>query len=990
TGNTVEASIKNGSVVTANHASNGAVNVSATDVSGIFATLVSASVAAGGAGAASVNVAGALVYASNAMSSGLDFDWNGDGTIDFHDLHAGVAVLTRLNELRAGADGIFDDMPTPGADGFVDTDSTPSFDDGSTADDNLTADQAIDALGGLSVFAAGQPSAAYKAALKAKIGSTFDINGDGNIDYRDLRLTGTTSDDVQVGNALKASIDNSTVDTAGEVTVSAQTVDGADQMEIESFGIAVGIAAGGAGGVSVNVAGAGVIAFNQINNAVEASIVGSTVDADDGVSVAAEDKAHILSELGAVSVSAGGAGGLSVNVAVSATYAENTLGGSLLATIADSTVSSSGGNVTVEAFAHNALEAYAQSVGVSVGGAGGVSINLAVSAVLANNSLSNDVEASIVNGSDVDGDAISLNATDSSSMDSVLTAVSVSIGGAGAVSLNLSLALSIAEVDFGTSTQAIISGSEVTAASGNVTLDALSDGTVNSEGVAVGVSFGAAGGVSGSAAAAGAIASLTSSNLVEALIAGGSDVDAGLGSVLLTATDQTAFTNDVVGVSVGGSFAGGSSIALSVAFAEADSTMGGTVRARISDSDVDAGVNVELTALADSTLTSNGTGVAISMSAAIGFSLAGAGAGAVVNNNITQNVQADILASNTNDGQDVSAGGAVLLTATDSIWSKADATAASISISGGFVAGGIAISAAQASNTLAGTTSAAIDDSRVRANTGALSVSANSESELFATPDAYAVAVAIGIGAAGAGAGASGTNTVTRTTRAQVRNNSDARAIGAAGVGLMTVEAHDTLDATADVNAVSFAGSPGGALAAGIALSSNTINSQTKASVENSTVESRGGDLKIVADSTQLEADLVTSADASAVGIGLISGAIVGARAVETVNSTVEAYASNSTLLARNYLKVDADSHHDVTPHVTGFAASLGVSISAAEAIGKVLGATRAYVDGASTITIGNDADITADSIATATPSGGTIAVGLASGVGLAEFKAEV
>ncbi|MBL8482719.1 MAG: hypothetical protein JNJ60_11010, partial [Rhodocyclaceae bacterium] len=46
--------------------------------------------------------------------------------------------------------------------------------------------------------------------------------------------------------------------------------------------------------------------------------------------------------------------------------------------------------------------------------------------------------------------------------------------------------------------------------------------------------------------------------------------------------------------------------------------------------------------------------------------------------------------------------------------------------------------------------------------------------------------------------------------------------------------------------------------------------------------------------------------------------------------------------------------------------------------------------DGASTITIGNDADITADSIATATPSGGTIAVGLASGVGLAEFKAEV
>jgi len=138
----------------------------------------------------------------------------------------------------------------------------------------------------------------------------------------------------------------------------------------------------------VNIAGAGVVAFNQINNAVEASIEGdlagrSTVKAEDGVTVDAENRAHLLSQLGAVTVSAGGAGALSVNVTVSATYADNTLGGSLLANIDDSTVDSSGGNVTVDADAENTLEAYGQSVGVSVGGAAGVSINLAVSAVLA-------------------------------------------------------------------------------------------------------------------------------------------------------------------------------------------------------------------------------------------------------------------------------------------------------------------------------------------------------------------------------------------------------------------------------------------------------------------------------------------------------------------------------------------------------------------------------------------------------------------------------
>ena len=415
-GNTVEASIKNGSDVDANDAADGAVTVSATDVSGILAVLVSVSAAAGGAGAVSVNVAGALVYASNAMSSSVDFDWNNDGAIDFYDIHAGVAVLTRLNELRAGVDGIFDDMAEAGAD---DTYDTP--DDTSTADDNLTADQAIDALGGLEVFASGQPDAAYKAALKAKIGSTFDINGDGNVDYRDLLLTGTTSDDVRVGNALLATIADSQVDTAGAVTVSASTHDDGtgDRMEIESFGIAVGIAAGGAGGVSVNVAGAGVIAFNQVNNAIEASIVGSRdVTAGEDVTVEATNKAHILSVLGAVSVAAGGAGAVSVNVAVSVTYADNTLGGSVLATIDDSKVESTGGDVTVDADAETTLEAFGQSVGVAVGGAGGVSINVAVSAVIARNTLTNDVEASIVKDSDVDGESIAILATDSSTVDS--------------------------------------------------------------------------------------------------------------------------------------------------------------------------------------------------------------------------------------------------------------------------------------------------------------------------------------------------------------------------------------------------------------------------------------------------------------------------------------------------------------------------------------------------------------------------------------------
>ncbi len=122
----------------------------------------------------------------------------------------------------------------------------------------------------------------------------------------------------------------------------------------------------------------------------------------------------------------------------------------------------------------------------------------------------------------------------------------------------------------------------------------------------------------------------------------------------------------------------------------------------------------------------------------------------------------------------------------------------------------------------------------------------------------------------------------------------------------MTVEAHDRLRATADVNAVSIAGGLL-AMAAGIALAENTITSTTTASVEDSTVQSGGGDLLIDADSVQGAGDVITRADAAAVSLG-IGAAAVGARAVESLSSTVEAFASDATLLASGYLKVDADS----------------------------------------------------------------------------------
>ncbi|MBL8482696.1 MAG: hypothetical protein JNJ60_10895, partial [Rhodocyclaceae bacterium] len=199
-----------------------------------------------------------------------------------------------------------------------------------------------------------------------------------------------------------ATIEDSTVDT----TSGGVTVEAVSDVGIQAFGIAAAISAGGAGAVSVQVAAAGVVAFNTTTSSIEASIVdtgpagyASAVHAPGDIEVLARDESNILAVLGAVSVAAGGSGTASINVSVAATYAENTVAGSMIATIADATVDSSAGAVTVDALADDSILAVGLAVGVSAGGSGGVSVNVALSAVAATNLIGNSVEASITDGS---------------------------------------------------------------------------------------------------------------------------------------------------------------------------------------------------------------------------------------------------------------------------------------------------------------------------------------------------------------------------------------------------------------------------------------------------------------------------------------------------------------------------------------------------------------------------------------------------------------
>jgi hypothetical protein len=748
-GNAVEASIVDSTIGEINEPTS--VSVSALDVSDIFAVLASASVAAGGAGAVSVNVAGAFVYASNALSSTIDFDWNGDGGIDFHDVHAGRATLNRLYELQAGEDRILGDLP--GDDGELGT-----GDDVTTGADDLTADQAIDA------YIAENSGVGYLTALKPLVGTSFDINGDGNIDDRDLLLTGGTSDDVVISNSMVATIESSTIYTSGKTNVFASNYDSvsADGMSIKAIGIALGIAAGGAGGVSVNVSGAGVIAFNEISSGIEASIIGSTVTADGDVTVEAVDRAHILSELLAVTLSAGGAYAVSVNVAVSVTYAENTIGGSLLATIDNSTVNSTGGAVIVDAFVDNTIEAFGQAVGLAFGGAAGASFNVALAGVGATNTTTNSVEASIKGGSDVDAmhatnGKVTVSATDLSDIFAVLTSASVAAGGAGGFSLNIAGAGVYANNSIGGTLLATIDSSEVET-TGLVTVSSsnydsgLADGMgIEAIGVAVGVSGGGAGGVSVNISVAGVIAFNTITNVIEASIIG-SMVTAG-GDVTVEAEDRAHILSELLAITltVGGAGAASVNVGISVTYAE--NSMGGSLLATIDNSTVNStsgAVTVE--AFADNTIEAFGQAVGLAFGGAGGASFNVAMAGVGATNTTTNSVEASIKGGSNVDAMHAT-NGEITVSALDlsDIFAVLTSTSVAAGGAGGFSLN-IAGAGVYANNSIGGSLLATIDSSQVN-TAGTVSVSAsNYDSGLADGMSITATGVAVGVSGGGAGA----------------------------------------------------------------------------------------------------------------------------------------------------------------------------------------------------------------------------------------------
>ena len=660
------------------------VRAKVSDASTISATIVSVSAAIAVGGSASIAGAVAVTLTENTISGamaarisdsyvdaqggGVTVEATADNTIDSSAVAVGLSVAASGGFGAAGAGAGTSAVNTL-------TNSVEA---------SIAADSDVDATGAVLVSARDSSQiTADTSAASAGIsgGSTAAVSVAIAVPIATNSISSTTL----------ATIDDSDVD--GSTVYVKSLRNGA----INAIGAAVSVSIAGSGYFSLAAAGAGAVATNVIGGGAEASVRSSNVTATGGgITVDADDTNSIDSTLVAAAVSIAASAGASISLSISVTLATNTLTGITLATIVDSDVDAAG-LLKVDARNMNTIDSLAIAASVSVA-AGYVGVAGAGAGAVSKNTMSNTVEASIINSTDVDADTgVDIDALDESVISSTTAAAALSVG-AGAGAGAISVAVTLVEVEYDTAVQALIEGSDVETTAGNVDVKALASGSIDVEGYGIGVAI-AGGAVAVSGAGTGVVTSVSANSLVEAAIRAGSNVRALNGGVLIDAQDETEIDVDALGVTL--AVSGGSvGFAISATVIVAETEIDGTVRAQIDDSNVQAsGGNVEVSAKSITSSDLEATGIAVSFS---GGTVAGAVAVAagVVHNQIGQNVEALIDGADQEDGQSVTASGAILVTAEDAVMMTSISRAISVSISIGTAALAVSVSAAVSTNTL--------------------------------------------------------------------------------------------------------------------------------------------------------------------------------------------------------------------------------------------------------------------------------------------------
>ena len=706
----------------------------------------------------------------------------------------------------------------------------------------------------------------------------------------------------EVTNTVRAAIEGSTVSATAGVTVSA--ISGVT-IDVLTIGIALGIAGGQTGGISL--AGAGSGSGNTIGSSATATISGGSVTTTGPVAVSAADSSRIRADAGAAAVSVAGGGTGGGALAVGGSLAVSTISTTARASLDGTTLGSSAarvGAVTVSASSSALIDslAVAGSLAGSGGGTGGISVGLAGAG--SENTITNVTEALVRGASTVFAASLTVAASDSSTIDADAGSGSLALAFGGSGGIAFAGTSSWAVNLIANTVRAAIQGSTVDT-TGSVTVSASESGSIDA--FALGLTGAGSGGSVGgiSLAGSGSEAQNGIGNTVEAVI-NPSTIRPG-GTVNVTATDASSIDATAGGLAI--SIAGGSAGGIGLAKADSSSknqigevTVAGTTRSHVTRAVIDGstvgtvGAGAGKVTVAAST-TSAIRALSVAGGAAVGAGGGGGvglfGAGAATENRIDGTTEALIRNGSTVRTR---AGADVEVRATNSAAITAQSGALALSIGGGAAGGGaLSIGAAFATNTIGligNAVIASISGSTVASGRAVL-LTASASSSISAMTIGFGGALSGGtyVGISISDAGSHSTNQVATVVEAKIVAGSVVTS-GGTGDVLLTATDSSFVGAAAGALAAAFAG---GAFSVGIAIgvsrAAGSITMTTRALISDATVEAADR-VELKAEST---AEITVFALAGVVSVSATFAAGDGeVTTLSAIDTTVEALIENS------------------------------------------------------------------------------------------------
>ncbi len=673
----------------------------------------------------------------------------------------------------------------------------------------------------------------------------------------------------------------------------------------------------------------------------------STVSTTTGsISVAATDSATIVADSGGFAIAAAeSAGGGSFSLSIGASFSVNSIRANVYADVASSTIDANQA-LTVAAEAHSSIRAVTITGAVSAGLASGPSVNLSGAGAVAVNSITDEVIAAVRAGSNARarGGLLSVTALDNTKINTDGGAVALSFAASAGTSLAGAIGASLAFNDIANTARAMVDFATVNADAG---LLVSGRSTSRIESATFGLAGSLAGGSNGGFALSGAGAASTNfiHGTIEGLVKSGSTVTAGgTGAVVNALDDSTINTSS-----------GAIAVAAAVAQNGASLAIGVSASYNTIDNEVNAGVD-------GSTFTVTGATGKLTLAAEVGASPA-VGEEAIASIAAKARAATIAAAGGGNNGVALSGGGAV------------------------------------AHNVILSDTHSYFSNSTISA-TDDIALSAKSKSRIEATLDTLAVALAEGgTGAGGAAIGAS-------VARNYIGYKSDGSAetsetdaylfhssLGTTGALALTALADQRINTKVVAGAVAVAGGgSGGAAGAGSGSSAvNKIAGQTRAYVDGTgAADVHAKSLTISAkDTAQITSDVRAAAiavsfapDASvslAIGVALSENSIADQIAASIKNAAnLSTSLGAITLTAKEEATITAKS---VAAAAAGSFSLAGLALSggAATANNTISGSTTASIEGSALVNSKTGVSLAASNTATmsATIDGNSLAGGL-------------